>query len=417
MYATPRRVALVLAGGAAHGAYEAGVIAHLMEEVGRSLGHEIRLDVVSGTSVGAVNACAVAAFADAPREGSARLVEMWRSLVLGRVLRLDAREALAIGRALIGGAAPRAPRRGGLLDPRPLRHLLAAAVPFARLNENVRRGLLQAVTVTATHIATGRSVVFVHRTLGPPPWDHDPTVRVRAARLGPEHALASAAIPQLFPPVTVEGELYCDGGLRQMVPLSPACRLDADGLIVVSPRHLPDDDEAPEDARGRERAFASPLFLLGKTLDALLLDRVHEDVERLEQINDLLEAGRRRWGDDFLDELNAALAARWRHPVRPRRVVEVRASADIGRLSADYVRSPAFARRARGAVGRVLRRLADADGSRETSLLSYLLFDGEFAAQLVELGRADARRRHEELCAVLAGAPQLASPTLANTTT
>ena len=45
--------------------------------------------------------------------------------------------------------------------------------------------------------------------------------------------------------------------------------------------------------------------------------------------------------------------------------------------------------------------MADLEASRETDLVSYLLFDGDYAAQLVELGRGDARARHEELCTLL----------------
>jgi NTE family protein len=50
-------------------------------------------------------------------------------------------------------------------------------------------------------------------------------------------------------------------------------------------------------------------------------------------------------------------------------------------------------------VGRVLRQLAEGEPRSEADLLSYLLFDGEFARRLIELGRADARARHAELCA------------------
>src|SRR5262249_55591639 len=57
------RTALVLAGGAARGAYKVGVVQHVVEEVSRDLGREVRLDVISGTSVGALNACGLAAFA------------------------------------------------------------------------------------------------------------------------------------------------------------------------------------------------------------------------------------------------------------------------------------------------------------------------------------------------------------------
>jgi len=76
----------------------------------------------------------------------------------------------------------------------------------------------------------------------------------------------------------------------------------------------------------------------------------------------------------------------------------IRASMDIGKLAADYVHSPSFARRVTGGAGALLRRIADRDAPDESDLLSYLLFDGEFAQLLIDLGRADARALHEDLC-------------------
>jgi len=60
------------------------------------------------------------------------------------------------------------------------------------------------------------------------------------------------------------------------------------------------------------------------------------------------------------------------------------------------VRSPSF--QVPGMLGRVMKRLAEGEATREADLLSYVLFDGEFAGRLVELGRADARRHHDSLC-------------------
>jgi NTE family protein len=200
--------------------------------------------------------------------------------------------------------------------------------------------------------------------------------------------------------VRVAGEFYCDGGLRQNVPLSPARRLGADGIIAISPHHLP--LHLPDDAEVRavERVFPGPLFLLGKTLNALLLDRIDSDIERLRRINDILEAGCRRFGPDFLDELNQEMGnPPGRAALRPLATVVVRASQDIGQMSAEYVREPAFAARNKGILARMLRRLADSEGGSQADLLSYLLFDGEFAGRLIEMGRGDARRQHDELCA------------------
>jgi NTE family protein len=251
-------------------------------------------------------------------------------------------------------------------------------------------------------VTTGRTVVHVQRReAGLPHWSHDPTTIARAARIGARHALASAAIPILFRAVKLDGAYHCDGGLRQNVPLSPARRLGAGRVLVVNPRHIstqPLDDSAADDL------FPGPLFLLGKTLNALLLDRIDTDLARLDSINHILEAGARAFGPGFVEALNREMGFPEGTGLRPMNALLVRASADIGRLAADFVRSPAFAR-VGGLTGRLMRRLAEPESRNEADLLSYVLFDGAFCAELIELGRADARARHEELCAFFADAP------------
>jgi NTE family protein len=86
------------------------------------------------------------------------------------------------------------------------------------------------------------------------------------------------------------------------------------------------------------------------------------------------------------------------HHLKRLRVVHIRASQDIGAMAAAYARSPEFAARAPGMIGKVVRRISEWEGAGEADLLSYILFDGEFSARLIELGRNDARARHAELC-------------------
>lgn len=397
----PDRTAFVLAGGAARGAYEVGVMAYIMDAVARDLGREIRLDVLCGTSVGALNACGLAAFADLGRDAAHRVVDVWTKLRLGDLVRPDTRGILTMGARLLGRRGDTGDdlvpvREGGLLDPEGLERLVARSIPFHRIQENLDAGRVDAVTVSTTHIKSGRTVVYVHRR-DPilPSWSNDPTTVARACRLTARHALASAAIPILFRAVAIDGDWHCDGGLRQNVPLSPARRLGAGRVLVVNPRYV---STAPLDDRSAEDLFPGPLFVLGKTLNALLLDRIDTDLARLETINRILGAGSRIYGDGFVDALNGELGFAAGQGMRPMRALLVRASQDIGRMAAEFVRSPAFAEIG-GLAGRLVRRLAEPESRNEADLLSYLLFDGTFAGQLIELGRADARARHDELCA------------------
>jgi NTE family protein len=410
----------VLAGGAARGAYEVGVIRYLVEDVARALGRDVPLDILCGTSVGAINVCGLAAHADEPRARGRIAEEHWRALRIEDVVRPDGREVWHILRALLGKPAPirkGETRRGGILDPAGLEAVIRKAVPFAKIADHLSSGRLHAVSVSTTHVASGRTMVFVDRRGGGVPhWGNDPTTTARAVTLGPEHALASAAIPFLFPAVRIDGRFYTDGGLRQNVPLSPARRLGADSLVVINPRRLPTTNGAPGrdgaqstappqtnggDPAGFETAFPGPIFLLGKTLNALLLDRIDADIDRLERINTVLDAGTRHYGPGFLDAINHELGLPAGRGLRPLRAVLIRASQDIGELAATFVRSPTFAARSHGLLARLLRRLAEGEGPRQADFLSYLLFDGAFAAELIDLGRSDARRYHEALCTLV----------------
>ncbi|CAN5852902.1 patatin-like phospholipase family protein [soil metagenome] len=400
-HAVPR-VALVLAGGEARVAYKVGVVQHIVEEVSKDLGRDVPLDILCGTSIGALNACALAAFADEPRKRAARLADIWTGLRVEELVQPDLRGILSMGKRWLWGNRDFetvSASEGGLVHPQGLERLVESTIPFAAIDDHLQKGLLSALTVSTTHIATGRTIVFVHRRERDlPPWSLDPTITPRAASITARHAFASAAIPLLFRAVRLDGEFHCDGGLRQNVPLSPARRLGARGVIVVNPRYIDmkvDDSGKAPDA---EDVVPGPLFLLGKTLNALLLDRIDTDLARLRSINDILEAGTRTYGPGFVAEINAALGHPKGRGMRPMRSLLIRASQDIGKLASAYVRSPTFARRVGGGAGRLMRRLADREPQDESDLLSYLLFDGEFARQLMEVGRDDARARHAELC-------------------
>ncbi|MEO7592151.1 MAG: patatin-like phospholipase family protein [Byssovorax sp.] len=397
------RTALVLAGVAARGAYEVGVVEYVLTEVAKTLGRDVGLDILSGTSVGALNACGLAAFADLGRTRASRLVDVWTKMDVTELVRPDVRGVLQMGARLLGrGSNDAVPaREGGLIAPEGLERLITHNVPFSRIERNVKAGYLHALTVSTTHVSSGRTVVYVQQGAPAlPRWSNDPTTVARSAKITANHALASAAIPILFRAVKLDGEYHCDGGLRQNVPLSPARRLGASRVLVINPRYI---DAQPLDDRGAEDLFPGPLFLLGKTLNALLLDRIDTDLARLETINRILLAGERVAGPGFVESLNREMGFPEGHGLHPMRALLVRASEDIGRMAAEFVRSSAFARIG-GVSGGLMRRLAEPDSRNEADLLSYLLFDGTFAGQLIEVGRADARARHEELCAFFADA-------------
>jgi NTE family protein len=397
MRAAASPIALILPGGAALGAYEAGVVDYILRDVADAIGAAVAPDVLCGTSVGALAATLLAASADEPRLGAESLVAHWRSLRLEHLLRLEVLRTIA--NWVSGCATHHRQRVGGILNVRHLEQHVRDVVPFARIDDNLRCGRLRALTVSTTHVASGNTVVFVQTRAPLFDWTGEQGLVGRRATIAPEHLMASAAIPLLFPAVRIDGDLYCEGGLRQNVPLAPALHLGADRLVVVSPHHVADPDRAL--GRARERAMSGPLFLLGRMLNALLLDRIDADVERLAQINAVVEAGERAFGSRFVESLE-----RERRASTPFRLVDstlVRASQSIGLLAGQFVRSRRFD--GRGLRGTFLRQIAEAEGTAEADLVAYFLFDGAFASELIALGRQDARRQHDRLCTMLAPRP------------
>lgn len=396
------RVGLVLSGGGARGAYEAGVLRYICEDLPRETGVTPWIDIVCGTSVGALNACFVASTADVLGQSLSVLWQRWLELRADSLLAIRPLEVLRFARSMIGG--PPLPiaddgsgiRRGGLIDTSALEKFVIDSVPWTRIAKVIEAGALHAVSVSATHVASGKTVVFVDSAGELPPWSRDPYVRAVRAHITPFHALASAAIPILFPPMPIDGEWYVDGGLRQNTPLSPALRLGADRVLIVSLRY-----RAPEgsvETLAPVTAVPSPFFLAGKALNALLIDRVDYDLDRLRRMNAIVDAGCDVMGASFLDRINERIAPAEGAPLRRVRELLVRPSVDLGKVASDYAKSDVLAATS-GLSARIFRSLAERDAGGDSDLLSYLLFDGGFSQILLGLGYEDARARRDELAA------------------
>ncbi|MCX8072247.1 MAG: patatin-like phospholipase family protein [Candidatus Binatia bacterium] len=402
------RTAIVLSGGGARGAYEAGVLAYLLEELPLKLGRRVRFELITGTSVGAVHAVYLAAHQD-DADVARRLRQVWLSLSLDRVF--TPRRLGDLVRAplrLLGlgeQPPPLPPTRGGVPERLPglfdtgwLEDIILTNIDWARLRERIDSGALDALALAATEIATGRSVVFIDRGGRPlVPWSYDPFVVARATQIGPAHALASAAIPLFFPALRIDRTYYCDGGLRLNTPLAPAVRLGADRILVVSLRHSRPPAEEDRLARKREAAYNSLSYLAGKALNALLIDRVEQDLQRLRALNAIFEKGTALYGSDFLQRLNAALGADRSSPYRIVRDFLIHPSRDLGEVAAECMRHRSRASSMREWLSRNLAWAVSRGTIGEADLLSYVYFDSCYAAHLIELGWKDAAAAEQEL--------------------
>jgi NTE family protein len=394
------KVGIVLSGGGSRGAYEAGILQYIRTDMAKRLGYQVPIDIVTGTSVGAINAAFMAATMSDPDTQAQQIVSAWSSLQIEELIGMRPADLWRGAKILLGGEPPPPPpgsfRYGGLLDTSGLERFVIRTIPWRGIERSLRSGKLHALSVSATHVGTGHTVVFLSSAEPVPrEWSRDPFVRHRAARIGPRHVLASAAIPMLFPAVKIGDEYFTDGGLRQNTPMSPAIRLGADRLLLISLRHVAHEPKQLQ--RERVEAYPKPLFLAGKALNALLLDHTEYDLQRMQRINLILEAGHASFGDKFEEMMNAELIRLRGAPLRRIQAVHVRPSVDIGEIAAEYVRSGRV--KVKGLIARqLISRLSGGEAPHESDLLSYLLFDGEYARELIELGRSDAAKKADELC-------------------
>src|SRR4051812_11674608 len=241
-------LALMLGGGGARGAYQAGVLRGIARRF-----PGLNFPILAGISAGAVNTIHLASHEGTLLQSADDLIKLW--LALRPQLVYDVRSMPLMwnafgwgGRLLPGGfGRGREPMRG-LVETNPLRKYLEGVLARASdgtipaIQRNIDRGILKAVALSATSYTTGQSVTWVEgREIEL--WQR-PQRRTEPARLTVEHVMASSALPMLFPAVHVGSEWYGDGGVRLTAPLSPALHLGATRILTVSTKHQPTQSEA-----------------------------------------------------------------------------------------------------------------------------------------------------------------------------
>jgi NTE family protein len=165
----------------------------------------------------------------------------------------------------------------------------------------------------------------------------------------------------------------------------------------VGLRHKPPENEASEESM----PFPGAAFLAGKILNAFLLDHIDYDLDRLRRFNALIQAAHSVESEEHRQRFDEVVTKARGAPYRVVGEMMIRPSVDLGEIAGDIARSGRFKGTGGGPGIRLLRRLAGASGASEADLLSYILFDGNYAAELVRMGYEDARARHEELARFL----------------
>ncbi|MGH6902454.1 MAG: patatin-like phospholipase family protein [Geminicoccaceae bacterium] len=230
------RLSLALQGGGAHGAFTWGVLVRLLEE-------DVRIDGVSGTSAGALNAVVLASgWLSGGAAGATRaLDELWREI--GRLAQMNPLRAGGLARIAADVAtqflSPHQLNPWGL---NPLRSVLNGLVDF----EGLRAAAAPRLFVAATNVLSGRARIFTN------------------ADLSSAVILASTCLPQLHPAVEIDGAPYWDGGFSANPPLLPlieGCRARDVVLVQINPLAAERVPRTPREIRDRvaEIAFGRPL--------------------------------------------------------------------------------------------------------------------------------------------------------------
>lgn len=375
-----RRLALVLTGGGARGAYQAGVLRGIADLLPR--GSPCPFTVLTGASAGAINAIALGAGSADFRAATERLWDTWANLASRRVFRSDVASLAFIAthwlKDLALGGLLGTSRSTHLLDTAPLRRLLGHELDFPSLRESVRAGRVHAVAISATNYGSGAAVTFFEAEEGVRPWARNARVGVRTS-LSLEHVMASAAIPVFFPPEPLGGTFWGDGCIRLSAPLSAAIHLGADHVLAIGVRMSPTGANLHAHAmQALPRVSAADLG--GTLLNAVFLDSLEADLERMRRINRTL----------------ALLPPGSQHPdgLRAVPVEAILPSRDLGRL----------ARAAVASLPLPLRYMLRGIGVSEAKgwdLLSYLAFDPSYTRPLLELGFEDAHASRAALAPFL----------------
>jgi NTE family protein len=375
------QVGLVVTGGGARGAYQAGVLKRIgeMQRV-KKTGNPF--PIIAGCSAGAVNGSALAAGCDDFAGVTRALARQWSSLAPSDIFRVDlfsqARNSLtwimdlSFGGFLGGGNAR------SLLDATPLMHYLRAHLDCDRIQNNINRGHLDALSICATNYNSGKSYLFIHGKKGHAMWQRSRRVTL-ATRITVEHVCASAAIPVVFQPIKLNTPMgtafFGDGCVRLQQPLSPVIRLGADRVLAVGIRC--EELEHQLDTTAEEEPSLAEI--MGVLFNVAFLDNLTSDIEHLERLNELLRCSQMsRSGLEGCEKM------------RPVKCLLITPSVSLTKVADDHRKAmPPLIQYFINSLGRNAASCSD--------LMSYLLFVSEYTRALVEVGYGDADARIDEI--------------------
>ena len=418
------KFSLVLSGGGARGAYEAGVIYYIRTQLPREIRESTLFNIYSGTSVGAINSAFLASSAEDPIYQGGRLRQLWLGLNDHEIYRADihaltgflvrsgffmATNFFGLGRLLGGEKA-----QGNspfpfvsVLDTSPFVNFLRRNVPWKQIHRNIERGLLDAVTVSATHMISGQLALFVEKAPGVV--YRQGGIRPMLCSLSPKHVLASAAIPIVFPTIRINREFYGDGGLRQNTPMSPSIHMGATRILVISTQSKRTPKLADHSPSVME-AVPTIGDILGTLLDSVFTDKLDYDLEQMKRINFLINDFEKIYGRQSLDEINTLrnqqpVAGKEIHEIQKITPFVIKPSMDIGAIASEHFMQLLKRKEVLTPMQKFFAKTMEGTPDTNNDLVSYLLFNREYLDTMLQMGYEDARKEHDRLVNFFLGLP------------
>lgn len=364
------KTALVFGGGGARAAYQVGVLKAMVQFYPRS--HGIPFKVLSGTSAGGINATALATYASCFHLGVRKLEWVWSNLSIDQVYSASIAGVFGhLGKMAFKGMHSKGPNPhpASLFNNEPLRHLLDHLVDFERIDRNINRHSLNAISLDTSCFDTSFCETFFQAKASIQNWE-------RARRSGKrtmlttDHLLASAAIPLIFPTVKIEQSYYGDGSLHQFSPLSSPIHLGANRIIAINLESPHKSERQPNTHYPQVETIA------GHLLDTIFSDTINSDLERLLRINKTLA--------------NIPKAYRSSIPLQHIDALVIKPSEDLSEIAAKYFHTIPIA-------FKILMKLMGITGQSDSSIVSYLLFDKDYCKALIRLGYEDTMCQIDEI--------------------
>ena len=265
-----------------------------------------------------------------------------------------------------------------MLDASPLQRYLRAHLNCDRIQDNIRRGHLYALAISATNYNSGKSYLFIQGAKGHPMWNRSRRVTL-ATKITVDHICASAAIPLVFQPVRLKTgkgtAFFGDGCVRLQQPLSPIIRLGARKVFAIGVR-CENKEHQVEVADQKEPSLAQ---VMGVLFNVMFLDHLAADVEHLERLNQLLRDGHiKQAGVEGCERM------------RPLKTFLVTPSVDLSELAEQHQREmPYLIQYFVSGLGR--------DAASCSDLMSYLLFTPKYTRELIDIGYSDASKQIDEI--------------------